>query len=632
MVSALLMVLLTGCSTEPVCVMLRPFERFGNHVQTYEVAIDVEGRRVYTTALGSQVALAYDADSYEVLQDFPLGSDPLTTPDIEVDLDGNLWLVANNDPPLVHFDRSDGTRTIVWDELSGARDLAARASGGMVVLGRSDSSNNTIIAFDADLEPVARLELEPATRGLVPMDDHQRVGIAYDGGDLLVLSTEDLSELARCRTTIERPWHGAQLDDGTVILANESSIGTACGGEPQAWRVGRENMEVVSLGGHAVVLDRIGEEDGWDPNLGIARLVDADGVYDQYATGKNTGFGAFDPDTDRLWVNSEGSSEVQILDPDNGALEHAVQVGTFLDGLAVDPEDPSVLFASGRLSDTLVRIQDGAVTASTDAVHWPYAPIPDLERDLLWVLSHTEGTLHALDRSTLELVRSIDPGLGSNTLLTFGNIFMHPTRGSLLFAESQQDLLLELDPDSGAELGRWDLGGPLIDDPDEVGELAIRVDTHTGRVYTARSNDVRVQLVDLDDEPVETVFLPDDVAEALSAGHATDFMRLYPKEGLIFVGGKAVALDTLDRLEDQDLPVTRIAGPHPSKKHQWIAVDDRKRHIVRIDSDGEELGRQAFARHELYATVFKVSGGERTVTMTRALHGNVCSFPVRALK
>lgn len=624
--------LLLGCAREPICVDLRPHEDIGNHVQTYEVAVDAERRRVYTTALGSSVLLVYDADSGAVLQDMPLGNDPLNTPEVELDLAGNLWVGANTDPPVMHFDVASGDRTILWDELSGTRDLAPRASGGMVVLGRSDSSNNAVVAYDADLQPVARFESDASVRGLVPMDSLQAVGLTLADGELLVLSSEDLSELSRCPVAISRPWHGAQLDDGTVVLSSEGAIGTACVEHPQAWLMGQENMEVLSMGDHALVLDRLGFEDGFDPNLGIGRLVGPDGLIDAFPTAKNTGFGALDASTGLVWVNSEGTSEVLAMDPTTGAFSMAVRGGTFLDGLTADPDDTSVLYATGRLSDTIVRIEADAATASTTAIHWPFSPVLDLQRDLLWVLGHTEGTLHALDRDDLSVQRSIDPELGSNTLLTFGNIMVHMDRGTLFFAESQQDLLVEIDPDSGEELGRWDLGGPIITDHDEVGELALRVAPGSEQVYVVRSNDARVQRLDPGTGDLETVFLPQDVADALSDGHKTDFLRHYPSEGLLYIGGKAVRLGNLERWGDKDLPVTRLAGRHPTRREEWIAVDDSRQSIVRMDQDGEELGSIGFARHELYATVFKVSEEERSVYMTRALHGNVCSFPVRDLK
>jgi streptogramin lyase len=623
---------LVGCSTEAVCVDLRPHPDFVNHVQTFEVAVDPERRRVYATALGSRVLLVVDADSGEVVQDLPLGSTPLNTPEVELDRDGDAWVVANKEPALMRFDAEEGSRHIFWDDLLGARDLVPRAEGGVVVLGRSEASNNALLAYDDAGQVVARTSFDSAARGLVPMDDHQRVGVTLDSGELRVLSTAELDEQDSCAVAIERPFKGAQLDDGTVILASERSIGTACVGAPQAWMLGEENMEVLSMGDHAVVLDRIGAAEGFDPNLGIGRLVDASGMIHSYATIKNTGFGALDPNTGWLWVNSEGSSELVAIDPATGARALAVQTGTFLDGLCTHPEDSSVVFASGRLSNTLVRIDADHASAMTNEVRWPYAPVVDLRRELLWVLSQTDGVLVGLALEDLSVERRIDSGLGSNTLLTFGNIMVHMDRGTLFFAESQQDLLLELDPDSGEELARWDLGGPIIVDPDEVGELALRVAPGGEQVYVVRSNDARLQRIDPDLGEVETVFLPDDVAQALRSGHKTDFLRHFPGEGLMYVGGKAVHLDDLSRWEERDLDVTRLVGRHPSRKDQWIAVDDEGQRIVRLAESGEELGSLSFGKHELYATVFKVSEAERAVYMTRALHGNVCSFPARALR
>jgi hypothetical protein len=625
--------LLAGCARDPVCVDLTPHDGITNHVQTFEVALDPARRLLYSTALGSSAALVYDADSLEVLQDLPLGDGPLNTPDLELDPAGNVWIVSNTDPAVVHFDVESGDRTLFWDDLLGARDLAPRAAGGVVVLGRSAGSNSSLVAYGADRELVATLDLEVSARGLVPMEGGEQVGVATDDGVLIVLDSLDLAELQRCELALERPQRGAQLDDGTVVLAGESSIGTACQGVPQGWLVGTENMEVLSLGAEALVLDRIGDEPGHDPNLGIARRIDPQqGVVDSFVTAKNTGFGVLDPATGRLWVNSEGTSELVAYDPTSGERLDAIRTGTFLDGLAVDPEDSSVLYATGRLSDTFVRIEGTEEVASTREIHWPYSPVVDLQRDLLWVMSQTECTLHAVDREDLSLQLSIDPGLGSNTLLTFGALTMHMDRGTLFFAEPQRDVLLEIHPDSGAELQRWELGGPLIDDPDEVGELALRVAPGSQAVYVIRSNDARLQRADPSTGSLETVFLPDDVVKALGEGHRTDFVRHYPEDGILFVGGKAVRMDSLERAPERDLEVTRLAGRHPRHEDQYIAVDDAKQSIIRVREDGEVLGSIGFAAHELHATVFKVSPEESAVYMTRALHGNVCSFPLRSLR
>ncbi len=623
-----------GCAGEPECANLRPWEGIQNHVQTFEVAVDADARRLYTTALGSRVMLAYDADSHEVLFDLPVGNDPLVTPEVEVDLAGRPWIAASGDPAIMLFDPQTRDRTIHWDILRSARDLAPRQAGGMVYLGLTEDSNNILAALDADGVVKATLDVGESAKGLIPMDDFTRVGVTLASGALLVLDSDDLSEVQRCEIALRNPWHGAQLDDGTVIVSAEGGIGTAaCGDEAAlAWPLGQENMEVVSLGDHAVVLDRMADEEGYDPNLGIARLVDATGLLTSYPTFKNTGFGALDPETGLLWLNSEGTSELLAVHPADGALEVGIPGGTFIDGLMVDPEDSSVLYATGRLSDTLVRIEGTELTHAHDDLHWPYAPVVDLQRDTLWVMSQTESTLHAFDRHDLEPGAVIDTGLGPNTLLTFGGLMMNVGRGTLFFAHSQLDLLLEIDPDSGEELGRWDLGGPLITDPDEVGELALRVTPEAEHLLVVRSNDARVQRIDTDSMEVTTVFMPEEVAEALGNGHKTDFMRYYPGDDLLYIGGMAVDVQSLERWEEKDLEVTRLAGRHPVKDSQWIAVDDDQQRIVRLSEKGRVRGSISFAKNELHATVFKVSPEERSVYMTRALHGNVCSFPVAWLR
>ncbi len=626
--------ILAGCAREADCVLLKPMLEVQNHVQVFDLALDLERRRVYSSALASRAVLVYDADTFEVIEDLPLGTTPAPTPAVEVDRDGHLWVAANAEPALRRYSAEDGARRVYWEEIDGARAVAARASGGVVVLGRDDVSNNTLMAMDADGELVIRADVEQAASGLFALDEGERVAAALNAGEIAIYDSESLEELERCPLAFSMPWDGAQLDDGSIVVASAGAVGLAGCGERAAvaWRVGVENMEVLSLGDRAVVLDRIGSGEGVDPNLGLARSFDASGQVGEFATGKNTGFGAWDAQADQLWLNSEGSSETWVVDPQTGDALQTISVGTFLDGLALDPERSQVLYVTGRLSDTLVRVEGGGVTAASSQVHWPFSPVVDVERDLLWVLEHTESRILGLDRDNLSIERSIDPGLGPNTLLSFGNIMLHTTRGTLFFAESQHDLLLELDPDSGQEIGRWELGGPAIEDPDQVGELALRMDPDEGVVFLARSTDARVQRVDPDAGELLTAFLPDEVLEQLRVGHSTDFLRHFSGDGLLYVGGAAVKMDSLERWEERDLPVTRLVGRHPRHDDQWIAVDDQRRRLVRVDEQGEILGSLPFAANELHATVVRVGADTNEVYMTRALHGNVCAFPVRWLR
>jgi len=628
------LLLVAACASEPDCVSLRPLDGFENHVQVFDLAIDVERRRVYSSALGSRAVLVYDADSRQVVDQLILGEAPLTTPVLEVDLGGAVWVATDGSPALLRFDPDTQELRSYGDEIDGARAIARRADGGVVVLGRDEVSNNTLMAMDADGERVIRHDVEADATGVFPLDGGARVAVPLHEGELVIYDGSDLVELERCELSIVKATYGAQLDDGTVVVASEGAVGIAgCDGvAPLAYRDGVEIMEVISLGDHALVLDRIGSGEGVDPNLGLARSYDRSGLLGSFVTGKNTGFGALDPRTELLWLNSEGSSEVLVMEPDDGELVEAIRTGTFLDGLAIDLALPGVTFVTGRLSDTVVRLEGDAVTATTGEIRWPWSPTPDAERGLLWVLEHTDSRVHGLDWDDLNVVHSIDPGLGPNTLLTFGNLDLHPELGTLFLADSQRDLLLELDPDSGLELTRWELGGPLIDDPDEVGELAVKIHPDALVVYTGRSNDGRVQRLDPSTGELREASLEAGLLGELRAGHSTDFLELWTGADLLYVGGFAFDATTLERLDELDLDVTRMIGPHPTKAGHSIAIDDDERLILRIDEGGRVRGRVEFASIELHATAAKVDAADERVWMTQALYGQVCAFPVADLR
>ncbi len=420
------------------------------------------------------------------------------------------------------------------------------------------------------------------------------------------------------------------------MLSTETASGMAgCDGAPAVtWTVGVENKDVIPVGDLAVVLDRVGSGEGVDPNRGLARLVNRGGVLADrsFPTAKNTGFGALDSNTGLLWVNSEGSAELVAYEPLGGLERARIRTGTFLDGLAVDPTTEHDHFVTGRLSNTFMRLEHDIIAASTEAVRWPFSPVVDPGRDLVWVLSQTESTVHGHRRSDLASVKVIDPGLGSNALLSFGSLLLHPKRDSLLLAQSQQDVVVELDPDSGEELGRWSLEGPAIEDPDIIGHLALHADPGGQALLLTRSSDGRFQRLDLSTGELITRWLEPDEAQAATEGNEVDASHLLASEGLVYLGGLAVDSRSLERRPDRDLPVSRLLGVHPETNDHLLGVSKDGTILLEMDRAGTVLYAQPHAATEQKAQTFRVAARQRAIITVRSQHARLCWFGFEQLR
>lgn len=621
----------TACASQPYCLYVGPDDEFPNHVQPFQVALDVVQRMGYSTAFGSRSLAVFDLDTAELTAMLPLAEQPLSYPDVAVDDQGVAWISIRGEPAAMRLDLASGEITELGGHLQRANTVLPVPGGGAVYLGFTpdDPQRSALARFAADGSPEDLVELTGGAAGVVQLSGDRiatvsRAGLP-DGFQVRQLPELDVVQTCDLPFLAER---GAELDDGRVIVAGLDRIGLVdCGdGEPGTWTVGTENHEVIGLGTQALVLDRIGAGE-FDPNMGMALRVDGDGpVPDStFGTGKNTGYGGFDPITGTVWANSEGTSEVWGFDPWDGTVHARIPTGVFIDGLALDREVDDAAFVTGRLSNTIARIEDGEVTAEHGDVFWPFSPVVDLGRDRLWVLSHTETVIHGLSRAGLQPEQVIDPGMGRSVLLTFSSLLLHPARDTLFLADAERDQLLEIDPDSGATLATWDLGGPLIEDRDAKGQLLLRLHGDSGAVIVSRSNDARVQRVD-PDGGVDTIWLGDDLAEQLTSGNAVEFATLLQDDDLLYLGGLALDPTTLERLEEHDLDVYRVIGPHPRRRSHLLAVHSDREQLVRLDARGEPIAAIGFSNKELHAAIYRIDQDTSAIVMSRAMDGLVCWF------
>ena len=624
---------LASCSGEPRCIYLGPEELIPNHTLPFEIAVDVDRRLGYNTGLASRGVATFDLDTHELLSVKPYADQPLRYPDVAVDELGTIWVITRSEPSVIRFDPYTNHRTQIYEPLGHAGTVLPVPGGGVAVLGFTPAQEQVLALFAAGGELVELHYLEEAAAGAMSLSSGQIAVFSRTVGDeaFQIHDLPSLEPVGACGLPFVA-YHGAELDDGTVIVAKETAIGTVgCGDdEPQTWNVGAENLEVISLGDRAIVLDRIGVE---DPNWGVARAVDADGIIEgaEFSTAKNSAYGAVDTQTGTLWFNSEGTSELWGVTPLDGEHVATVTTGAFLDGLALD-RDVQEFYVTGRLSNTVARVTEEGVVAQADDTFWPFSPAVDPSRDTLWVLSQADGVIHGYRRSDLELRVEIDPGLGRNVLLTFNSLALHPLRQTLFLAHAEADLVAEIDPDTGDVLETWDLQGPAIGDPNEIGHLMMRIHAATGALFISRSNDARVQRLDPALDTLDTVWLDESVAEELAEGNSVDFAGMLQEEPLIYIGGHAVDGTTLTPLPDRDLPVSRVIGPHPDDNEDLLAVAADRRRLVRIDASGEELDSVAFTGKELHSAMFRIDKERRSIAMIRASDARLCWFEFDEMK
>ncbi len=643
----LLLVLGTACTRFPEarppgpdrapCADFVPYAELGNHINPFEVAVDAAHRRVYSTSLGNRTLGIYDADTFAILAMVPLRERAQVRPDVVVDASGAAWVLGELDPAVVRYAIDAEGRRQYNRPLAQANDGLPLPDGGLLALGADADGVQLLQRFGKDGGIGGEQRFDGHAHGLIAMRDGH-IGLlmqAWDSDGLRVLDPDSLEQVASCTLPFEAS-RGAQLEDGTVVISRDDAIGLAgCdGAEPQAWQVGVENKDVVAIGAEAVVLDRIGSGEGVDPNLGLARVVTAAGMLDgrSFPTAKNTGYGAYDSHKGLLWVNSEGSAELVAFDPATGAEQARVRTGTFLDGLAIDESVEQGYYATGRLSNSVLRVADGALAAESHAVLWPFSPVVDPARDLVWVLSQTEATVHGLRRSDLALKRSIDPGLGSNVLLTFGSLALHPQRGSLLVAESERDVVLELDPDSGRVLGRWELGGPAIEDPDLIGQLELHVAEDDGALLLVRTTDGRAQRLELDSGALSTIWLDGAELALATRLHSVGISALHAPTSTLYVGGMAVDARSLTRTPEADLPLNRLLGVHPWTPDHLLGVASDGRALVELDAAGGVVGEQPFSLRDLNAPTFRIAAQQEAILVTRSQDASICWFGFERLR
>ena len=557
-----------------------------NHLLPLHLDVDPASRRAWCISRLLGTVAQVDLDTAEVLRVVPRYADSVNTPRIVGDGPDRFWLARSSAPALVRVDASSGEMTAVEIGLEAARAVLRLDEERLVVAGTLSAGGDVLLVIDGNGEVVQQRELDGAALGLRAVDEDSFAALMRSD-HVDVHAADTLARRYSCPLNIDvasTDNRFARLSSGDFVVSANAGIGLAVcdGGSPLAVVEGNENREVVSLGDEALVLDRIG---GSEPNWGEMRRYDADLIETDppCQTGKNSGYGGLDTQTGLFWMNSEGSTEVWAVDPDSFEVAHRVRTGVHVESVALDPARPGQVFVSGRLSDTLYRVDlagaaDEPLIANLD-FHWPVRPLAF--GGSLWLLDHLEGVLHELDSDTLEGLADLDLGEGADRSLTLADAELHPDRGTLFVSLGGSNTLLEVDLAEGAVVGRWALGGELLD-RDEAGRLEVLI--RGDEVLTVRSADG--QITRIDPELTEPLSTAAPVADLLPGQTRLQLSALSANNALLYVGPFAIDVASLDRRPGKDREWTFAIVQHDDT---WIAWRGDDAMILLVDDEGEVL-------------------------------------------
>jgi len=550
-----------------------------NHLLPLYVDVDVESRRAWCLSRLLGTVAQVDLDAAELIRILPRYESTSSALRLKGDGPDVVWQLRSGPPPLLRIEADTGHMRAVDVGLSGATDLLRLDEDRLLVTGEIEGGSNALLVLDALLE-VAQTEEVEATPLQLEMAGDGAFGVLMQGGRVDVRDAETLELLRTCTSPFLGHTVGntlASLPDGNFVITQDTSVGLVrCDDDdPVEIDEGTENWDVLTDGDEVIVLDRIG---GDEPNWGEMRRYDADLdlVGDATPTGKNSGYGGLDGDL--VWMNSEGSSDLWAIHADTGDLVHRVQTGLHVESLAADPDRPGRVYASGRLSDLLMWVDmdtGDTLTAEID-FHWPVVPV--VADGKLWVLDQLDADLHALDLETLESLGAYDLGLSTNVSLTLSDMALHADRGTLFVTHGWDNQLVEVDPADGAVVGRWDLGGEVLD-KDESGRLEVLVGP--SEVLTVRSADGRVTRIDPDQADAVDTAAP--VAEQIPQQTRLQYAALSEDGTLLYIGPYAIDTATLEHDVDRDVGWTFAAGQYDGTWIAWRADDVS---ILTVDADG----------------------------------------------
>ncbi len=599
-----------------------------NHLMNGALAVDQERDRVVSVAFMTASLVVVDALDGSIERSLELGSLDQAGPLPAVDGEGTIWVAYEQSNTVVRVDPDSGEQEHFSVPLGSDKVIAPRPEGGVLLAGATEDGHGLVLV-DAAGGVELHLTQDEAVLAATALADGEHFAVALQepssqAASLVRIDAETLDPVeAACPVSLP-PVSIAETPDGVLVAMDSADLAVpACdgSGDEQRAAFGFLGTELaVAPDGALLALDRRGLEDEHGLLVGRAyRFTMPDLTLEAvHPTGQNAGYGRIHEATGTLWINGEDQGELIGLDPDSGELRHRVEVATHLEYAAVDPDDPAVLYLTGRLSHLVARLdlRDGILEHASggDPAGWPIAPlIVDGE---LWYLEQTRTQLRRVALEAMAFGEVVETGREDNELHTFGGLAWHPERDSFFVANSKDHEVFELDRVSGEVLSSWSLGGMAIH-PTDHGIVEVRV--HDGRVFATQSHSSVVTVIDPDQgEPVAEVKLADDEVDALSGKTDYQISWVHRAAGVLYVGGHAFDIDSLERLSDRDLELEAVVGELAGGELVgWRAFDGT---AVVYGPDLQELGTVELDQGEVGKPLFLVDDhwGGRLITSNMA--------------
>lgn len=593
-----------------------------NHLLPQHVAVDDARRRVYATSNAFEHLLVVDADTHALLDVVDLGALGPHRNGLEVDPDGQVWVSAGETPALVAWDPATDAVLSPQTGLLAVASLTSRQGGGVVALGAT-VDGDAMQVIDPEGALVTSEGMTRATFGLTTSRAGDLVVFHSPGGgspsELRVVSTDDLSLRYACQPAehLDHPAKMArvhEVDSGRFVAVWDTDVAVLSCRDEEPWvvtTIGAENKSAVAVDDGFLVFDRLAPETDEAPLHGVARRFDLalGELAEPVDTGKNSGYAASDPATGHVWLNSEGTSELLVLDAATGEIVDRVRTGEHVETIVADPAG-GVAWYTGRLNDAVARVDfaTGEVTLAEGPFVWPVAPV--LLDGRLYVLGQMTHELTVLDPDTLQVEARLPVDVPVNPALTFASMVAHPTRGTLLFTHSGEHRLVEVDPSTGDVVNAWALTGAPPEDLDTPARL--EVVTGADVALVVRSQDLLASRVDLVSGEVSAVDLGEEAVAGLREATG-QLERLSPvlSTGIVYVGGYAFDAASLERAPDADVPADRVVGEIDGHLLAWSGDAAE---LLLLDGDGAIEARLAVDLAEDAAPTFRLAGERVYVT------------------
>jgi len=567
----------------------------------YSVAVDSVRRRAFVVSLSLPRIAEIDLDTARISKVHTLSDFDSGFPRIAVDGQGTLWISNKSESnPGIGFRPESSEQLVLESGLIKSHSVLGRSTGGAVFAGASNDTG-VIRVVDADGKTLMETAFEnELVRTLAATENGFAVLLVSDGGSARIVEyDENLAVLKECTDARGGDFMLALPNGEFLVTAFSSLYKSDCDGDVEQLQMGIENHQAFLVDDEILVLDRIGNQAHSGQVWGVARRFDTDlNRTTSYATGKNSGFGGIDSTTGLVWMNSEGTGELWAMEPDTGEVKHRVPLGLHLDEVLANRDEPGIAWVSGRLSNSILRINlnTGEVLAQNKEINWPLSPV--LADGLLWVVDGLSADVIGLNPTTLVVSRSLKTGLNENPLLLLHDLGWHAGRNSLFLTHGADNKLYEINPKTGTVRTEWPLPGPVVNDTESTGLLEIYIEGDDA--YTARTTDGFVARVDLEKGRTEaTIQVP---IEERNSIQELRWGLLELRGERLFYGPYALDKATLERDGDADIDATRLVA---KSGVEWIAWRSESNEIVYLDDEDKVLRTQAIDNDDVPVPSFE---------------------------